>query len=138
MSQVPKCQRKLERDIWRLPCQLPCSKLGQLEPFAQDHIQSGSEYLQGWAPQSLCERLLLVFWCISCSSQFCTFCKLAEGVLCPIIQVIDEDIKECYLWCGPLAHTSRDLPPAGVFAADHNPSSLAVQAVFSPSHCSLT
>lgn len=32
------------------------------------------------------------FWCISHSSQFCVSCKLAEGALCPIVHVINEDV----------------------------------------------
>ena len=33
-------------------------------------------------------------WCISCSSQFCVSSKLAEGTLCLIIQIINEDVKQ--------------------------------------------
>lgn len=32
-------------------------------------------------------------WCLNHFSQFSVICKLAEAVLCPIIQVIDEDVK---------------------------------------------
>ncbi|GAB0183594.1 mitochondrial enolase superfamily member 1 [Grus japonensis] len=34
------------------------------------------------------------FWCIGHSSRFCIISKLAEGTLCPLIQVIDEYVKE--------------------------------------------
>lgn len=30
------------------------------------------------------------FWCVSHLPQFCIICKLAEGDLCPFIQVFDE------------------------------------------------
>jgi len=33
-------------------------------------------------------------WCIHCSSQFCVISKLAEGALCPFIQIIDEEVKQ--------------------------------------------
>ena len=33
-------------------------------------------------------------WCISCSSQFCVSSKLAEGTLCPIIQIINGDVNQ--------------------------------------------
>jgi len=32
-------------------------------------------------------------WCISCSSQFRILCKLAEGALRPITQVINKDVE---------------------------------------------
>ncbi|PKU42183.1 neuronal acetylcholine receptor subunit alpha-4 [Limosa lapponica baueri] len=34
------------------------------------------------------------FWCVSHSSQFCIISKVAEGTLCPLIQVIDEYIEQ--------------------------------------------
>ncbi|KAK4828308.1 hypothetical protein QYF61_025320 [Mycteria americana] len=33
-------------------------------------------------------------WHTSCSSQFGVICKLAEGTLCPIIQIINEDVEQ--------------------------------------------
>lgn len=36
-------------------------------------------------------------WCTSCSSQFCIICELAEGALCPIVQVINEDVRQYFL-----------------------------------------
>ncbi|KAK4826285.1 hypothetical protein QYF61_007132 [Mycteria americana] len=33
-------------------------------------------------------------WHISHSPQFCVICKRAEGTLCPIIQIINEDVKQ--------------------------------------------
>ena len=46
--------------------------------------------------------------------------KLAEGALCPIIQVINEVVKRYWpqYWC--LGYTSSDFPPSGLYA-DHNP-----------------
>lgn len=32
-------------------------------------------------------------WCISCFSQFCVIYKFSEGVLSPVIQVINVDVK---------------------------------------------
>ena len=32
-------------------------------------------------------------WCISRSSQYCVICKLAEVVLCPIVQVVNKDVR---------------------------------------------
>lgn len=32
-------------------------------------------------------------WCINYSSQFCIICKLAGGVLCPIIQIITKKLN---------------------------------------------
>lgn len=58
--------------------------------------------------------------------------KLAEGVLCPIIQVINEEV----VWYWPQC-TSSDWPLAGRCLIDDNPLNPAVQPVFSPPYCSL-
>ena len=42
------------------------------------------------------------FWCISHSSQLCVICKLAKGMLCPIIQITDEDVKQDWSQYYPL------------------------------------
>ena len=36
------------RDLWRSLCPTPLLKQGHLDTVAQDHVQMGSEYLQGW------------------------------------------------------------------------------------------
>ena len=36
----------------------------------------------------------MTLWCISRSSQFCVISKLAHGALCPIIQIINEDVEQ--------------------------------------------
>ena len=33
-------------------------------------------------------------WSISYSSQFYVMCKLAEGTLCPIIQIFNDDVEQ--------------------------------------------
>ena len=33
-------------------------------------------------------------WCISHPSQFCIICELAEGALCPIVHIINEDVEQ--------------------------------------------
>ena len=35
----------------------------------------------------------MTLWLISHSSPFCVICKLAQGALCPIVQVINEEVK---------------------------------------------
>ena len=35
----------------------------------------------------------MILWWISCSSQVCIVCKLAKGALCPIVQIINQDVK---------------------------------------------
>ena len=35
-------------------------------------------------------------WSISHSFQFCIMYKLAEGAVCPNIQVINEEVKQCW------------------------------------------
>ena len=39
--------------------------------------------------------------CINHYSQFCIICRLAEGTLCPIVQVIYEDVKQCQSYYQP-------------------------------------
>jgi len=41
-------------------------------------------------------------WCISHSPQFCNICKLPEDVLCPSMQVINEDVKQYWVQYQPL------------------------------------
>jgi len=73
-------------------------------------------------------------WSIKHSSQFCIICKLAEGVLCPIFQLINEDDKQYRPQRPSLGYTTGDWPLAGFRASNHNHLSPAVQQVFSSSH----
>lgn len=62
-------------------------------------------------------------------------CQLAEGTLCPIIWVINKDVKHRWSWSQPLEYATNDYPSPGLHAADHNPLSPAVHPVFTPAHC---
>lgn len=55
-------------------------------------------------------------WCITHSSKFCFVCKLAEVALCPIVQVITEDVKQCWTQYQHLGHTVRDRQTAEFLA----------------------
>jgi len=70
-------------------------------------------------------------WCISHSSPYCVIWKCVQVALCPIIQVINEDVQQYQ----PMDCTTSDWPPAGPHVTDHNPSNLVVQPVFVPPHC---
>lgn len=48
-------------------------------------------------------------WCLSHSSQVCIV-ALAERAVCPIVQVINGDVKQYLLWYEPLGSTSSDWP----------------------------
>lgn len=74
-------------------------------------------------------------WGINYFSQSCTFHKLVEGGLCPIIQVINEDVKTVQAQYKPLQYTSSDWPSGGICAAGQNPLSMATQPVFHVPHC---
>ena len=63
----------------------------------------------------LCPNLQLVqvslngstgFWCVSHSFQLCIISKIAEGVLYPFIQVIDEDAEQIQAQYQPLGSTA--------------------------------
>jgi len=62
-------------------------------------------------------------------------CKLGEGVLCPIIQVINEAVKQFWLQYQPLGYITNGWSSDGLWVADKNPLSTAVQPVFSTPHC---
>lgn len=75
--------------------------------------------------------------CISCFLNFCVTCRLAEGTLCPSLEVINEDVKWYRTWHQPLGLTPADWSPVTLRANDSNPFSPAVQPVFSSSYCPL-
>ena len=63
--------------------------------------------------------------------------QIAEGTLCPIIQVINEEVKLYWSQFWLLGWTTSDWPPAGLPAFDHNILSPAVQLVSSRHDCPL-
>ena len=72
--------------------------------------------------------------CISHSFQFCVIYKFAEGTLCPIIQNINEDVKQDQTPYWPLGYTTSYWPPTRPCATDHHPLGPAFQPVFNPPH----
>ena len=60
-------------------------------------------------------------WCISHFSQFCIISELAEGMLCPIIQIVNEDVKQCWCRYWLWGYTTNNWPPAGLCATGHHP-----------------
>ena len=62
------------------------------------------------------------FWSINHSSQFCVISRLAEGTLCPIIQIINEGIKQDWNQYWPLGYTTSQWPPTRLHATDPGPS----------------
>lgn len=70
---------------------------------------------------SLNDRTTL--WQISYSFPFCVIWKTAESVLCPFIQVINEEVKEYWSQYQPLEYTTSDHHcfPAEHCLTDHNP-----------------
>lgn len=100
-------------------------------PFAELRVIPSSPFLQS-VKVSLdpCTTL----WCISCFLKFCVTCRLAEGTLCPDVEVINEDVKECRTWHCPWGSPLLADP---LCATACNPFSLAAQPLFSSSHCLL-
>lgn len=76
-------------------------------------------------------------WCIGCSSQFGVISKLAESPLCPIIQMINEDVKEDQFQYQPLRYTASYWPPAQLHATGCHPLGPSIQPVFNPLGCLL-
>jgi len=65
-------------------------------------------------------------WCINNFSQFHTICRLAESALYHTIQVVNEDVEQCWPIC--------DLSLNRFCTADHNPLGLLLQPIFNPPH----
>ncbi|GAB0183302.1 hypothetical protein GRJ2_000795500 [Grus japonensis] len=59
-------------------------------------------------------------------------CKLTEGTLDPLIQIIDKDIKENWPQYQALGNTACDWPPVGFNCFHHNSLGPAIQVVFNP------
>lgn len=71
-------------------------------PLAQLHEVQVSPFLQPLDGST-------TLWWISHSSQFYVICKLAGGTLCPIIQIVNEDVKQYWTQFCPLAYTASIL-----------------------------
>ncbi|GAB0208342.1 mitochondrial enolase superfamily member 1 [Grus japonensis] len=70
---------------------------------------------------------------IDTPSHLSVICKLTEGALDPLIQIIDKDIKENWSQCLALGNTTGDRPPTGFNSIHHSSFSLAIQPVILPS-----
>ncbi|KAK4823866.1 hypothetical protein QYF61_007622 [Mycteria americana] len=69
---------------------------------------------------------------INTPTQLGVICKLTEGALDPLIQVIDKDIKQNWPQHRALGNTACDRPPTGFNSIHHNSLGLAIQPVFYP------
>ena len=73
------------------------------------------------------------FYCINHTTQLGVICKLAKGVLNPIVYVVDKDIKQYQSQDRPLRDTTRYWPPPGHGDIDHH----SLGATFKPISCPL-
>lgn len=64
-------------------------------------------------------------------------CRLAEGALCPVTQVINKNAQEHCSRCEALGSISSEWPPGGLCGADEKPVSWAAEPVFSSPLCPL-
>ncbi|KAK4825916.1 hypothetical protein QYF61_003411 [Mycteria americana] len=69
---------------------------------------------------------------INTPTQLGVVCKLTEGTLDPLIQIIDKDIKKKWPQYSALGNTTCDRPPTGFNSIHHNSLGLAIQPVFHP------
>ncbi|KAK4823254.1 hypothetical protein QYF61_000221 [Mycteria americana] len=69
---------------------------------------------------------------INTPAQLGVICKLTEGTLNPLVQIIDKDIKQDWPQHRPLGNTACDLPPTGVNSIRHDSLGLAIQPVLYP------
>ncbi|KAK4831026.1 hypothetical protein QYF61_014914 [Mycteria americana] len=69
---------------------------------------------------------------INTPAQLGVICKLAEGALDPLIQIIDKDIKQNCPQHRALENTPCDRPPTGVNSIHHHSLGPAIQTVFYP------
>ncbi|KAK4807083.1 hypothetical protein QYF61_018424 [Mycteria americana] len=69
---------------------------------------------------------------INTPTQLGVICKLAEGALNPLVQIIDKDIKQNWPQHRALGNTACDRPPTGVNSIHHHSLGPAIQPVFYP------
>ncbi|KAK4831631.1 hypothetical protein QYF61_018571 [Mycteria americana] len=69
---------------------------------------------------------------INTPTQLGVVCKLAEGALDPLIQIIDKDVKQNWPQHRALGNTACDRPPTGVNSIHHHSLGPAVQLVLYP------
>ncbi|KAK4826066.1 hypothetical protein QYF61_005025 [Mycteria americana] len=75
---------------------------------------------------------------INTPTQLGVVCKLTEGALDSLIQIIDKDIKQNWPQHRALGNTACDRPPSGFNAIQHNSLGSAIQPVFYPAKSLLT
>jgi len=69
---------------------------------------------------------------IDTPAQLGVICKLTEGSLNPLIQVIDKYVNQDRPQNGALGNTTCDQPPAGFNSIHHHSLCLAIQPVLYP------
>ncbi|KAK4821927.1 hypothetical protein QYF61_004930 [Mycteria americana] len=69
---------------------------------------------------------------INTPAQLGVICKLTEGALDPLVQIIDKDIKQNWPQHRALGNTACDQSPTGVNSIHHNSLGLAIQPVLYP------
>ncbi|KAK4825833.1 hypothetical protein QYF61_002956 [Mycteria americana] len=69
---------------------------------------------------------------INTPTQLGVICKLTEGALDPLIQIIDKDIKQDWRQHRALGNTTCDRPPTGVNSTHHHSLGPAIQPVLYP------
>ncbi|KAK4831626.1 hypothetical protein QYF61_018566 [Mycteria americana] len=69
---------------------------------------------------------------INTPTQLGVVCKLTEGALDPLIQIIDKDIKQNWPQHRALGNTACDRPPTGVNSIHHHSLGLATHPVLYP------
>ncbi|KAK4813930.1 hypothetical protein QYF61_003000 [Mycteria americana] len=72
---------------------------------------------------------------INTPAQLGVICKLTEGALDPLVQIIDKDIKQDWPQHRALGNSTCDRPPTGVNSIHHNSLGPAVQPVLYPVKC---
>ncbi|KAK4827101.1 hypothetical protein QYF61_014203 [Mycteria americana] len=72
---------------------------------------------------------------INTPTQLGVVCKLTEGALHPLIQIVDKDIKQNWPQHRALGNTTCDWPPTGFNSIHHNSLGLAIRPVFYPAKC---
>ncbi|KAK4813631.1 hypothetical protein QYF61_014391 [Mycteria americana] len=69
---------------------------------------------------------------INTPTQLGVICKLTEGALDPLVQIIDKDVKQNWPQHRALGNTACDRPPTGVNSIHHHSLGPAVQPVLYP------
>ncbi|KAK4824593.1 hypothetical protein QYF61_016838 [Mycteria americana] len=131
-SQVLLCWAAFQ-PLFPKPVALPGVAVAQVQDLAlglvEPHTFGPSPSIQ---PVQVPLQSLPTLQQINTPTQLGVICKLTEGALDPLVQIIDNDIKQNWPQHRALGNTTCDRPPTGVNSIHHHSLGPAIQPVLYP------